>query len=268
MKKYYDQSNNRLVFVNEAATPEYWDKQWETESLKKNVLSGAHERFVYPHTKKFLPSGSRILEAGCGKGHFVYSLHQRNYEAYGIDFAPKTIQQLQEIFPEIHFTLGDVRSLPYEEAFFDGYWSLGVIEHFFDGYDQIANEMSRVLKNGGYAFITFPHMSFLRKWKAHHGYYELFNTEKIDPVHFYQFALDEKTVIKHLKNLGFSLVYKQPLEGLKGAKDEITGLPGNVFHSLYKNKSFLGQCLSYVLARVLAPFSSHSILLVFRYEKN
>ena len=60
----------------------------------------------------------------------VYSLKKQGFEAIGLDFAPQTINYLQEVAPELDIRLGDARSLPFENESFDGYWSLGVIEHF------------------------------------------------------------------------------------------------------------------------------------------
>jgi hypothetical protein len=42
----------------------------------------------------------------------------------------KTINILNKEFPDVPFHQGDIRNLPYENNIFDGYISLGVIEHF------------------------------------------------------------------------------------------------------------------------------------------
>ena len=52
----------------------------------------------------------------------------------------------------------------------DAYWSLGVIEHFFNGYKEIAEEANRILKNKGFIFLTFPSMNILRKQKQNLDY--------------------------------------------------------------------------------------------------
>ena len=68
--------------------------------------------------------------------------------------------------PDLNIDFGDVRSLPYKKSSFDGIWSLGVIEHNWDGYDQILREAHRVLRSGGYFFLAFPSFSPLRKLKV------------------------------------------------------------------------------------------------------
>ena len=67
--------------------------------------------------------------------------------------------------PELHPVLGDVRNLPLEDDSVDGYWSLGVIEHLYDGYGDIFREMYRVIRRDGYLFLTFSHMERLELGK-------------------------------------------------------------------------------------------------------
>ena len=82
-----------------------------------------------------------------------------------------------------------MRALPFEDNSFDGIWSLGIIEHFLDGYDAIAREMQRVLREGGYLFLTFPAMTKIRDWKALRGEYTPWEAVDQEPEGFYQFSL-------------------------------------------------------------------------------
>ena len=95
---------------------------------------------------------------------------------------------------------GDVRSLELESDSIDGYWSIGVIEHFYEGYSDISREMHRGLRSGGYVFLSFPSMNPLRKIKGKLGLYQDFNENKIND--FYQFCLDPDDVIKNFQSLG------------------------------------------------------------------
>lgn len=47
----------------------------------------------------------------------------------------------------------DVRKLQFADGFFDGYWSLGVIEYFWEGYNEIVNEVKRVIKPGMFSVL-------------------------------------------------------------------------------------------------------------------
>ena len=34
MKVYYDNGNRRRVYIEESATPNFWDSHWDTENLR------------------------------------------------------------------------------------------------------------------------------------------------------------------------------------------------------------------------------------------
>ena len=92
-------------------------------------------------------------------------MNARGYECHGLDFAEGVISMLNGKFPEVPFICGDIRDIPNEDDFFDGYISLGVIEHFEDGQDQMISEASRVLKKGGHMFLSVPFLNKYRKSK-------------------------------------------------------------------------------------------------------
>ncbi|TXI34731.1 MAG: methyltransferase domain-containing protein [Candidatus Moraniibacteriota bacterium] len=263
----YDRSNHRLVYTETKATSDFWDNHWKDSDLKKSILSGKSDFLVPLVTKLFLKPGQsvRILEGGCGKGQYVYALTSRGYDAYGIDYAKDTIDQIKSVMPELKVSFGDVRNLPFPNDHFDGYWSLGVIEHFFEGYESIANEMSRVIKPGGYLFLTFPQLSVLRRVKARLGKYPDFQDTELNRSHFYQFALDYKIVAAHFKRRGFRLVFHKTLDGMGGLKRELGSEDfSQFFRSLEKNRSFFAKLVRLCLDIILAPFSGHTILLVLK----
>ena len=113
-----------------------------------------------------LPAGARVLEGGCGRGNKVAALANAGFEAIGVDFAADSVRQARLDYPGLDIREGDVRALPFTAEFFDGYWSIGVIEHFWEGYDSILAEASRVLRPGGFLFLTAPWLSPYRRSKA------------------------------------------------------------------------------------------------------
>ena len=163
--KYYDKKNNRLIWLNEQATPDYWAGLWESAGIDKSVYRAS--TYISKLTAKYMrPGDGPILEAGCGRAIHVYALDQQGYSVTGVDFAGDTIEKVKALVPQLDVRQGDVTDLAFEANSFGGYWSLGLIEHFWDGYDQLVEEAWRVLRPGGLAFITFPHLSPLRRFKA------------------------------------------------------------------------------------------------------
>ena len=268
--KYYNNEKKQLIDYREHDSGDiFWDTKWNSDNFKDSVTNNAiRDKFISKMTKKFIkPSKQyKILEGGCGMGHFVYSLDLCGYDSYGIDFASNTVNNININFPELKVVHGDVNNLPFKDNYFHGYWSLGVIEHNFYGYKNILKEMQRVLVPGGYVFITFPHISLLRKLKIKLGFYKK-NITNGDLV-FYQFLLDYKKVLKDLKKIGFICVYKNSYDAVRGIQEEICN---SIFiRKVYSENFFLYRLLRFFINKCFSWFCGHIILLVFKkvYDKN
>ena len=265
--KFYDKKNNRLVFIQKKATEEFWEKHWDKYNVEKVIKSASSSRFLLGYTRKYLQPGARILEGGCGLGLYVYCLHVNGYESYGVDYASKTVQQVNQVIPELKVFVGDVRALPFGDGFFDGYWSLGVIEHFYDGFEAAAIEMRRVLRSGGYLFLTFPCLSYLRRLKIGKNKYKLWQPSREFIDSFYQFALPGEYVHDVFRELGFELVSRKGITGLKGFKDEIGPAKlSQLLQSIYDSTSLIGRALAYGLDMFLSPLAGHCEMMVFHRQ--
>ena len=262
--KYYDPNNNRLVFIESRASENYWDEHWamkDASMLYKPKVSLFN--FAVNTTRKHLPTTSLILEGGAGLAQNSWFLYLAGYRTIALDFAPKTVEFLKQHRPEVCPVLGDVRNLSLENESVDGYWSLGVIEHFYNGYDTIANEMHRVIREDGYLFLTFPHMSKLRRIKARKGLYETWQSNGDLVAAFYQFALDGHRVIKDFEERGFKLIRKSSLDGVKGLKGEIK-FGRNCMQTIYDGKTLKTRLAKRLLDILLRPYASHVASLVFK----
>jgi SAM-dependent methyltransferase len=264
MKRYFDKVNNRLVYVGETANNAYWDQHWQRQGPvfhKQPKIKGGG--LVVGNTKKYLPTGARILEGGCGRGTNVHALHYYGYDTYGIDYAKKTVEAVNKCAPELKVKFGDVRYLPFPDDFFDGYWSLGVTEHFYDGYEKIVSEMFRVLKRQGYLFLTVPVMSPLRKVKVRLKKYTEYKESEEMRENFYQFAFDPKDVINDLESRGFKLVDVKPYDGVKGLKDEVLILKP-FLQRIYDKKNHSSDLVKRILDIAFRHFANHMCLFVMR----
>ncbi len=275
LKKFFDIERKRLLIFHKSKHKNFWDTHWlkHQEILGNSIYKFDPNSIVCKSTIKFLnPYDGPILEGGCGLGLHVYSLTKMNYEVIGIDNAEKTIEFIKKKHPELKIELGDVRQIPYPNNFFAGYWSLGVIEYFFNGYLEIISEMKRVIKPNGFLFITFPYMSPFRKFKARFHLFKTINTNRIEdkktPEFFYQYALNKWDVIKDFKNSGFKLKYLKPFDGIKGFKDEIFVFKDFIkkfFELIYNVKKVkLLMKIMGLIDQFLLKFSAHVILLVFQ----
>lgn len=259
MKRYFDRDKNRLVYVGEEPKPGMWDERWEKVDLEKLYFPRSYsmeDKVVIDVTKKYLMEGARILEGGCGLGDKVYFLKQSGYNVTGVDNASKTVEKVHEFMPELDIRYGDLRQLDYPDNFFDGYWSFGVIEHFYDGYDHIVREMLRILKPGGYLFLTVPAMSAIRRMKAVAGFFPKFKEEQIDISSFYQFTFTPEEIQRSIGKFGFQFVERQGWAVYAGVRSEIPGT-----HILM---SFLCRYFEKPTWRLLIGYCNHMDLFVFR----
>ena len=256
----YSPCARRLVYLHEKATPAFWDDRWRSEG-KPPVVSPKDD--VVRVTRRYLPAGARVLEGGCGRANKVKAMADAGFDAIGIDFADNSVKQATLDYPSLDIRKGDVRSLDFPAGHFDGYWSIGVIEHFWDGYDSILAEAARVLKPGGHLFLTAPWFSPYRTYKARNrGYPSIDFVDEPDA--FYQFALGRDEVSARLAHHGFDLLrwrgrvseisLKEDAQSFRRGIEWLFGTRGSIFK----------RVLSRVVARTLDPYCGHSFLAIAR----
>jgi len=266
--KYYDSSRNRIIYVTESATADFWDDHWEIAGNLEERAFGKKDTFVSRVTRRYVEDRQGpILEGGCGTGQFVASLWKNGYRVVGLDFGQRTIRAVKEKMPGLSLALGDVRALPFRDRSMLGYWSLGLIEHFWGGYDEVRSEMTRVLCDGGYLFVTFPYMSPLRRMKGWLGLYRGWSEGGTPPTGFHQFALDAEVVEREFKKEGFRLVKRIPHDAVTGAREEIPFLRGAM--EKLSNNSWKFRVVGYVNTlwnRLLSWLMGHCVLLVLQKE--
>jgi len=104
-----------------------------------------------------LTTQMHILDAGCGGGRNCEYLLKAGCQVYGIDQSPEAITYLQQTLRPAHlnrFVVGQIESLPYDDATFDWVISNAVL-HFAKNvahFEKMVQEMIRVLKPGGILF--------------------------------------------------------------------------------------------------------------------
>lgn len=104
-----------------------------------------------------VPSGGRVLDAGCGTGSLTLALaaHSDLTAIEALDFEESFVAALRKrsTDPRIRAQQGDVCALPYEDREFDGVYSLLVL-HFVSDPHRALREIRRVLRPGATAAAT------------------------------------------------------------------------------------------------------------------
>jgi len=102
--------------------------------------------------------GGRLLNLGCGHGADFLPF-RNSFELHGADFSTGMLRQAIRYTQKFNFVMSpviaDIRRLPYADNAFD--YAIGIATyHHLKTEDRLPafKELKRVLKPGGYAFIT------------------------------------------------------------------------------------------------------------------
>ncbi len=102
----------------------------------------------------------KVLDLGCGSGRHTVYLAKRGFKVYGLDISPEGIrlakQWLRKEEQNARLKRGSVyEKLPYRTNFFDAIISTQVLHHArIEDIRKTIKEMERVLKPGGFIFVT------------------------------------------------------------------------------------------------------------------
>ncbi len=107
---------------------------------------------------QFIPPSGKVLDVGSGKGKFVCAMAALGYDVFGIEINPEYVREAQERAHlekvAAHLQEGVAERLPFENDSFDFLNCSEVTEHV-ENPSEVLREMFRVLKVGGYAYISF-----------------------------------------------------------------------------------------------------------------
>jgi SAM-dependent methyltransferase len=133
------------------STARYYDEHAESyaEATRTLPLHAALSAFV-----ERLDRGAPVLDLGCGAGRDLRALSLAGLRAVGLD-ASQPLVELAAEYSGCPVTLGDVRSMPFEDGTFAGVWASASLVHLQRGeISDALREVSRVLQPGGYFFSS------------------------------------------------------------------------------------------------------------------
>lgn len=191
----------------------------------ENIATQAQYEVPYALTQQALKPGDRVLDWGCGNGHFSFFLELLGMHVTGFSFEPPPrCMAASRDFRFVQGSEADPRALPFSDGSFDAAVSVGVLEHVWEtGGDDRASlaELARVLKPGG-TLLTF-HLPNRTGWieRAVHG----LHLKK----HFHRRKYDEAQIRALWKNAGFDLLNIGVYNALPRA--ELRLLPGFLRHT-------------------------------------
>ncbi|MBE9503509.1 MAG: methyltransferase domain-containing protein [Proteobacteria bacterium] len=99
----------------------------------------------------------RLLDAGAGRLSYKFLMERHCSSYHSIDIRGASVD-----------SIGDIQRLPIKDESFDSVFCTQVLEHVPEP-QKAMKELCRVLKKGGYAIITVPHLAYLHN--EPHDYY-------------------------------------------------------------------------------------------------
>jgi SAM-dependent methyltransferase len=190
-------------------------RDWQASPDASAVARREEYRLMEPFLRR-MPAGSRILDGGCGLGEWTVFLGDQGFDVVGLDLSADVVQRLKQWFPHRTFARGDIRQLEFDTASFDAYFSWGAFEHFENGLGACLEEAHRVLKPGGFLFLSVPFQNrrhlrrdarALERWDAQFdprlGYRQ--------PHRFYQWRFTRSELRRELELRGFRTVVVSPI---------------------------------------------------------
>lgn len=105
---------------------------------------------------KFLKTGDKVLDLGCGNGRFYESFLKNGAFYTGVDNSQKLLDIAKKNYSEGEFILASALNLPFSDESFDAVYGIAILHHIPSAElrKKFMEEAKRVLKKGGYLVLT------------------------------------------------------------------------------------------------------------------
>ena len=137
----------------------------------KRIVTPGQQKLIYlfrlgSFGKSFqLGEGRKALDAGCGSGYNLVTLHLLGWDTYGFDISDALVANAEQNVKKYHsqaiIKKGTNQSIPFKENEFSMLLSMNSI-HYAESEMEVCRameEFARVLKPGGRIYLTTTHPS-------------------------------------------------------------------------------------------------------------
>jgi len=199
-----------------------------TPEFKKRIsLESSRVRFFRRLKKK-----GKILDIGCGYGHFLAACREKGYDVHGIDFSDWAVKHAVEVL-DIPVSFGNVVDIDLPENSFDVITMWHTLEHAHDP-EQLLFQAIRWLKKDGVLITDVPNH---KGTEAVNDWYDWKGWDM--PYHYYHFT--PETLTKLLEKCGLKVVkskdYHSDFVKMKLKKIPVVSLFARMIAKLYSGHS-------------------------------
>lgn len=116
---------------------------------------------VHPSDRQLVESWAdgapgRLLDAGCGPGHWTHHLAARGHAVRGVDLVPELLERARAAYPGVPFAEGTIDALDEPDAALGGVLAwYSTIHHPPQRIGVPVAELARVLRPGGTALLGY-----------------------------------------------------------------------------------------------------------------
>jgi len=132
-----------------------WSKTYDSIP---NLLIEVEEPVIKELLYKIKPC--RVLDAACGMGRYSKVLFDLGHDVVGVDISSDMLKHAKSKIPKVKFIQGNLTDLPFENDSFDLVICALALSHV-SSFDEVINELSRVVCNGGRIILSDIHPWFV-----------------------------------------------------------------------------------------------------------
>ena len=178
--------------------------------------------------ERFSRHKGKLLDLGCGKGHFLKYAESQGWDVSGIDIREENTEFAKEILQIKNVQCVPLGEVLFPEQSFDVATLYDLIEHLSHPLNEL-KKINKLLQPGGLLVISTPNVKNSIFTKEHWPGYMI-----NDHIHFFSL----KTLAQMLKQSGFRVVFSVTGNAKKGLLIPKESLPGKIRK---KPKSLLGR---------------------------
>src|SRR3989338_8754480 len=189
----------------------YWDKDEQKEIYLDDSVKELFATEFKRHLEAlrcFLPNKGKLLDVGCGVGHFLDVAQKQGWKAEGLDISDSASKIARETYGlDVH--VGTLDGIQFQHANYDAKTMWDVIEHIKQPVENMA-AANRLLRKGGILVMKTPNERSFFKSVAR-GLYRVFGQRAVFLLKYvyyvpHYFSYSRKTMEMLLIRAGFEMV--------------------------------------------------------------